>query len=142
MNNTTTGVNLFTIDMVAKLPAISAASLSPDGGTVVYELTESINNDYRSTICLFDLATGTQKILVEGSLPKWSPDGRGVEFTLTRGGATNVWRAPIPPGPMKQITNFTSGEFSSFNWSEDAKTLLVTRGSRTSDIILLKSGKN
>ena len=83
MNNTATGVNLFSIDMVAKLPAISAASLSPDGGTVVYEITESINNDYRSTIYLFDLATGAQKILVEGSLPKWSPDGSLIAYIGT-----------------------------------------------------------
>ena len=75
-------------------------------------------------------------------LPQWSPDSHGVDFVLTRGGATNVWRQPVPSGTLKQITNFPSGIIRSFNWSPDGKILFLTRGSVSSDIILLKSGKN
>jgi len=75
-------------------------------------------------------------------LPQWAPDGHGVDFVLTRGGATNVWRQPVPSGALKQITNFPSGIIRSFNWSPDGKVLFLTRGSVSSDIILLKSAKN
>jgi len=43
---------------------------------------------------------------------------------------------------MKQITNFPSGLIRSFNWSPDGKTLILARGTQSSDIILLKSAKN
>jgi serine/threonine protein kinase/Tol biopolymer transport system component len=75
-------------------------------------------------------------------LPQWAPDGHGVDFILTRGGATNVWRQSVPSGTLKQITNFPNGVIRSFNWSPDGKILFLTRGSVSSDIILLKSTKN
>ncbi len=75
-------------------------------------------------------------------LPQWAPDGHGVDFVLTRGGATNIWRQPVPSGTLKQITNFPSGIIRSFNWSPDGKILFLSHGTQSSEIILLKSGKN
>jgi eukaryotic-like serine/threonine-protein kinase len=74
--------------------------------------------------------------------PQWAPDGHGVDLVLTRGGATNIWRQPVPSGALKQITNFPSGILRSFNWSPDGKILFLSRGTQSSDIILLKSAKN
>jgi serine/threonine protein kinase/Tol biopolymer transport system component len=85
----------------------------------------------------FDVPLGTAQ-----NLPHWSPDDRGVDMVLVRGGAANIWRQPVPSGTMKQITNFPSGLIRSFNWSPDGKTLFLARGSVSSDIILLKSAKN
>ena len=76
------------------------------------------------------------------ALPQWAPDEHGIDLALTRGGATNVWRQPVPSGALKQITNFPSGILRAFRWSPDGKILFVSRGSVTSDIILLKSAKN
>jgi serine/threonine protein kinase/Tol biopolymer transport system component len=90
---------------------------------------------------VFSFEVPVGNIVGEG-IPHWSPDGKGVDFCLSRGGATNVWRQPVPSGTAKQITNFPSGTMRSFNWSPDGKILFVTRGSRSSDIILLKKGKN
>jgi serine/threonine protein kinase/Tol biopolymer transport system component len=85
----------------------------------------------------FDVPLGTAQ-----GFPHWSPDDRGVDMILVRGGAANIWRQPIPGGAMKQITNFAGGLIRSFNWSPDGKTLFLARGSVSSDIILLKSAKN
>lgn len=71
----------------------------------------------------------------------WSSDGKGIDFPLTRGGITDVWRHPLPSGPPKQITHFPSGLINSFTWSADGKNLYVARGPRTFDIVLLKSSK-
>jgi Tol biopolymer transport system component len=87
----------------------------------------------------FDIPLGA---IVGQGVPLWSPDGHGVDFTLSRNGASNVWRQPVPSGTLKQITNFPNGFIRSFVWSPDGKILFLARGSVTSDIILLKSGKN
>jgi hypothetical protein len=48
----------------------------------------------------------------------------------------------VPSGTLKQITNFPSGLIRSFAWSPDGKTLFLSRGFRTSNIILLQNQKN
>jgi serine/threonine protein kinase/Tol biopolymer transport system component len=78
---------------------------------------------------------------IGGALPQWSIDGRAIEYAVLRGGAANMWRQPVPSGTAKQITNFTTGVLGSSVWSPDGKTLFTVRGSRTSDIILLKNEK-
>ena len=85
----------------------------------------------------FDVPLGTAQ-----NFPRWSPDDRGVDMVLVRGGAANIWRQPIPSGAMKQITNFPGGLIRGFNWSPDGKTLFLARGTQSSDIILMKSAKN
>jgi len=85
----------------------------------------------------FDVPLGTAQ-----NLPHWAPDDHGVDLTLIRGGAANIWRQPVLGGAMKQITNFPNGLIRAFNWSPDGKTLFLARGTQSSDIILLKSAKN
>jgi Tol biopolymer transport system component len=73
---------------------------------------------------------------------QWSPDGKALDMSLVRGGASNLWSLSIPSGTLKQVTNFPSGLIRSFAWSPDGKTLFLSRGSRTSNIILLQNQKN
>jgi hypothetical protein len=56
----------------------------------------------------------------------WSADGKALQYLQTRNG-----------GKPLQLTNFTSGEIFRFNWSLDRKQLLFTRGSTTSDVVLM-----
>jgi eukaryotic-like serine/threonine-protein kinase len=69
---------------------------------------------------------------------RWSPNGAGLQYLLTHDGATNVWEQPLAGGVPKQLTKFTSGEIADFNWSPDYKRLLLTRGSLSSDVVLLR----
>jgi serine/threonine protein kinase/dipeptidyl aminopeptidase/acylaminoacyl peptidase len=126
------------------------AFLSPDNKLVLYRLGHPDSPQTRDQLVVvpveggppvfsFDLPLGA---IVGQGIPQWSPDGHGVDFALTRGGASNIWRQPIPSGAMKQITNFPNGYLRSFKWSPDGQILFMARGSVTSDIILLKSGKN
>jgi len=71
----------------------------------------------------------------------WSPDGKAIDYALVRRGAANVWRQPIDGKKYEQVTNFTTGELTSFRWSDDAKILFVVRGNRTGDIVLLRDTK-
>ena len=72
----------------------------------------------------------------------WSPDGRGIDFGITRGGVTNVWRQPLPSGALKQLTHFASAMIFSGTWTGDGKTLVLARGTASADIVLLKAGQN
>jgi Tol biopolymer transport system component len=69
----------------------------------------------------------------------WSPDQKGLQYLLTRHGATNVWEQPLAGDPPRQVTNFTSGEIFDFSWSRDGKQLLLSKGEETSDVLLVSN---
>ena len=70
---------------------------------------------------------------------EWSPDGKGLDYLLTRRGATNVWEQPVAGGPPHPITNFTSGRIFKFSWSRDGKNLLLAKGEDSSDVVLMSN---
>ena len=69
----------------------------------------------------------------------WSPDGKGLQYLLTRSGATNVWEQPLTGGDPHQVTKFTSGHIFGFAWSRDGKQLLLTKGNESSDVVLISN---
>jgi hypothetical protein len=71
--------------------------------------------------------------------PRWSPNGKGLQYLLIRDKATNIWEQPLAGGEPKQITRFTSGHMFDFNWSSDSMRLVMTRGSISSNVVLLQS---
>jgi Tol biopolymer transport system component len=73
------------------------------------------------------------------SAPRWAPDGEAVEFALTRNGVSNIWQQKLTGGPPKQITKFESGLIFDFDWSRDGRQLALTRGSVSSDVILISN---
>jgi len=73
------------------------------------------------------------------STPRWAPAGDAVEYALTRSGVSNIWRQKLGGGPPKQITNFESGLIFDFDWSRDGRHLALTRGSKSSDVILISN---
>jgi hypothetical protein len=70
---------------------------------------------------------------------RWSPDGKALQYLLTKGDVTNVWQQLLAEGSPKQITNFTSGRIFDFNWSQDGKLLFFSRGEISSDVVLLSN---
>jgi dipeptidyl aminopeptidase/acylaminoacyl peptidase len=68
---------------------------------------------------------------------EWSPDGKAIQFVLTKKGASNIWEQPLAGGELRQVTNFTSGQIFEFNWTDDGKDLLVARGEIRSDVVLI-----
>jgi len=70
---------------------------------------------------------------------RWSPNQNGVQYLLTKNGATNVWEQPLAGGSLRQITNFTSGSIFSFSWTRDGSQLLLAKGESTSDVVLISN---
>ena len=69
----------------------------------------------------------------------WSPDGRWLQYLLTRNGATNIWEQSLAGGEPRQLTKFTSGQIFDFNWTADGKQLLLASGNISSDVVLLSN---
>jgi TolB protein len=138
-----------------------ASAISPDGKLVVY-LQRIRGRVLLWKLSILPFAGGpplqTFDVTSE-SRPnsRWTPDGRAIIYNVTRGsvlsgvtnrgfnlaeggilsGVTNLWLQPLDGGPPKQLTNFASEAFFSFDWSRDGKQLVCGRGSTTSDAVLI-----
>jgi len=73
------------------------------------------------------------------SNPRWSHGGDAIDYVLARNGVSNVWRQKLTGGLPKQITNFQSELIFDLHWSYDGRQLALTRGSKTSDVILISN---
>jgi Tol biopolymer transport system component len=68
---------------------------------------------------------------------RWAPDGKSLQYLLTTGDVTNIWEQPLSGGSAHQFTQFASGRMFDFNWSTDGKTILMSRGEVSGDVVLL-----
>ena len=120
---------------------------SPDGKFVIYnsEKQEQQKPEYSVVIAPASGGAATASFpMVPGmgmAPPQWAADGRTLYLNLMRQGAANIWKMESPGGPLTQVTNFPSGLIASFAWSQDGKTLYVARGTRSTDVVLLKAAK-
>jgi Tol biopolymer transport system component len=128
-------------------PSDPYVRFSPDGKSVTYtaESMEHPQSPYSVVIApsIGGPATTTFPMVPGMGMapPQFSPDGHGLYFNLMRQGASNIWRMEGPNGVLKQVTNFPSGLIASYAWSQDGKTLYVARGTRSSDVVVLKATK-
>jgi eukaryotic-like serine/threonine-protein kinase len=113
--------------------------ISPDGNWIAYLYEEA--RPAQEQIAIIPATGGTPVHLFplpeDTSAFRWSPDGKGVQFVITRNGAANIWEQPLAGGPRRQITNFTSGSIFDFDWSHDGKLLYLAKGEKNSDVILI-----
>jgi Tol biopolymer transport system component len=141
--------------------------VSIDGGEPVqvidkYALTPSVSPDGKLIACNYvDQATSASKVALfpseggeplkvfdspafgnAGSTPvRWMPDGRAFTYLVTRGGVSNIWLQPIDGAAAKQITDYKTGRIFWFDISRDGKQFAFSRGTVTSDVVLLKDSK-
>jgi serine/threonine protein kinase/sugar lactone lactonase YvrE len=72
---------------------------------------------------------------------QWTPDGKAITYIKTTGGVSNIWSQPLNSDLPKQLTDFKSDSIFSFSWSRDGKHLVYSRGSVTSDVVLIRDTK-
>ncbi len=68
---------------------------------------------------------------------QWTPDGRAVLYNTITNNVVNIWNQPIDGGEPKQVTDFKDATITSFAWSRDGHWLGCSRGTETSDAILI-----
>jgi len=116
--------------------------LSPDGKEVAYV---AFSNDMSVPNRLKVVPAEGGAVLYEldwpvfAAEPHWSPSGKAVQYVRTQESVSNIWEQNLSGGPPKQITNFTSGLIFGFDWSPDGKQLALTRGSVSSDVVMISN---
>jgi serine/threonine protein kinase len=100
----------------------------------------------RPNISLVSVESGTVLRTFEfdprhAGLLRFSPDGKGVVYTIREKGVDNLWLQSLDGGPGQQITNFTALEIYSYQWSQDGKHLALVRGESPSDLVLIQDAQ-
>ena len=140
---------------IAQSPAVwigDVLAFSPDGKRIAYlaapespvvnPSSPSGSQPNRLMVIAFDGGTLLHQFDWPGASagePRWAPAGEAIDYVLTRNGVSNIWRQNLAGGTPKQITNFESGQIFDFDWSRDGRQLALTRGSESSDVILISN---
>ncbi len=70
----------------------------------------------------------------------WSPDGKFLYFLNNANNVNNIFRvAVVGDAKPVQMTHFTSGEIFDFALAPDGKTLVLARGSISSDVVIFRN---
>ncbi len=93
---------------------------SPDGTTIAFATDRGPNTDFKTLafsnfrIALYDLATGTVKVLDhmdqgKNVSPQWAPDGHSIAFVSDRSGVSDIFLYDLGDGQLYQLTDFYTG---------------------------------
>jgi Tol biopolymer transport system component/DNA-binding winged helix-turn-helix (wHTH) protein len=128
---------------LTKFPARFPAA-SPDGKWIACMYFPEPEKAAIAVLSLEDGRLGKSIPLDRGTLPissagklQWTPDGRALAYIAVRGGVSNIWSQPLDGSPPRPLTNFPSGQIFSFAWSPDGRQLAMTRGTISSDVVLI-----
>ena len=121
------------IDDMFKIKRVGAPQVSPDGEWVAYTVsTSSLEPGESGTRIWMVPSAGGDPIpmTAEGysaSSPDWSPDGKYLSFTASRGDSaqTQVWVLDRRMGEGQQLTDEKWG-INGYEWSPDGSKLLLS----------------
>jgi Tol biopolymer transport system component/tRNA A-37 threonylcarbamoyl transferase component Bud32 len=113
---------------------------SPDGANIAFA---SETQSGKLVLRIIPIAAGKPPLAVgEGFISylvyHWAPNGLAIDYFDYKDGVRNIWRLPLDGTPPKQITHLERGTFWDFAWSADGKKLALARGTRTSDVVLIR----
>ena len=69
---------------------------------------------------------------------RWSPDGRELTYVVSGKDGDNIWSQPLKRGSPRQITQLHGYALFGFDWSQDGKELVFTRGIQARDVVLIQ----
>jgi DNA-binding winged helix-turn-helix (wHTH) protein/Tol biopolymer transport system component len=118
-------------------------SISPDGRLLAFPF-DLYNPTPSMKIGIMSTRGGPviKTLVVPGTItagPRWSRDGRSLQYLLTRDEVDNLWEQPLAGGRARQVSSFTSGRIFDFNSTLDGKQLLLCRGEISADVVLLNN---
>jgi Tol biopolymer transport system component len=71
---------------------------------------------------------------------QWTADGHALTYVDYRDNKQNIWKQPVDGGPPSQLTDFRDNQIFAFDWLRDGR-LIVSRGFRTNDAVLIKDSR-
>lgn len=129
-----------TIADLMALRDFKGMSISPDGKSVAYVVTQAIveTNSYGSALFVIGTekgsvarnlgSAGPARWDVYGQLdvaPQWSPDSRYVSYLLKEGGTWQIWRWLRPGGAAQQLTH-NKLDVQDYRWSPQGNKIFFT----------------
>ncbi len=120
-------------------------TVSPDGSLIACFYREDQPNS-PAKVAVIPFPTGDPVKVLDLPRPsfsgaaglRWTPDGRALTYTDTINGVSNIWSLPLDGGPPKQLTDLKTDQIFWFDFSRDGRQLALSRGTQTSDVILIK----
>lgn len=131
------------ISDVAGEGSLSELSVSPDGKLLTYIYGTTKPMAWNLSVVRTEGGPLVQHFVLPGGStePRWSPDGKRLQYLVTREGVTNLWEQPLAGGKPRQLTNFSSGQIWDYSWSWDQRRLFLSRGSVSSDVVIMRDVK-
>jgi Tol biopolymer transport system component len=131
---------------------VHGPALSPDGALLAFFVNDQADSQVWH-IEIYDLALGS--IVKRFALPdltspyhgltltpdnrlRWTPDGNGLAYVSSSGGASNIWLQPINGGQFRKLTDFKEAEITSFDWSDAGRQIVLVRDTRAYVPVLVK----
>jgi Tol biopolymer transport system component len=112
--------------------------LSPDG--------KSIAAFIGGRLKFFSSSDGTllktleaDKLAVQWSAPKWTPDGRSITYQVHGDNASHISVQSLSGSAPSPFTNFQKGYVYEYAFSHDGTKLYVARGSVIRDAVMIKN---
>jgi len=108
----------FTVEEMLKLKRISDPQLSPDGTRIAYVLTDvSLDgNTRKNSIRMMSIAGADQGVVLDGTRPRWSPDGRQLAWD----GPSDIRVVTVGTQRERALASLSTGA-SGVLWSPDGK---------------------
>jgi hypothetical protein len=120
---------------------MSIYGISPDDKQLLGYYSDRDRRGFR--VGIFPLAGG-KPLRTDIALPAaaFTPDGRSLIYAAVVGGRGNLFRLPLDGRPPTPLTSFTNDEsVMGFALSRDGRQIALSRGTSTSDVVLITREK-
>src|SRR5712692_1800004 len=131
-NNHTNGLRSVEPADLFRLKFVESASLSPDAKYAAYTVLQVDAEKEKQTTAIWIVALdsgGARQMTSNDALngnPKWSPDGKRIAFTSTRGEKAQIYVMPVDGGEAQALTSLKQGIGGGPVWSPDGQHIAFT----------------
>lgn len=131
---------------------VQGPSISPDGRLLAFFVNDKPDSQ-EWQLEIYDLNSGSivKRFAVPDSTSpfngmtltpdnrlRWTPDGKGLGYVSSSGGASNIWLQPLIGGQFRKLTDFKEAEITSFAWSDNGREIVLVRDTRAYVPVLVR----
>ena len=119
-------IGRLTVDRYLSWEDVENPQLSPDGQQIIYarRWVDAVNDNWETSLWIMNVDGKKNRFLVDGSSPKWSPDGTRIAFLASgkQGGTQLFVRWMDAEGAVSQVSRVTDSP-SNITWSPDGNSI-------------------